>query len=163
MRRGTHILENHLIQIINISFFFMVIVLCTFQRECSSTNLLVEYVFHTMCCTSNEKLRYSSYNTLMYLIHTSTSFSSIKAQLHMALVNLGMIVLMSHSLHMEYSKTSLTQHSCRGGKNKWATAGWKSERLLLNQQCARCDRSKLAVVGSHHGSQEKAEEAIFSW
>ncbi|XP_050737557.1 uncharacterized protein LOC127009017 [Eriocheir sinensis] len=59
------------------------------MRECSSTNLLVEYVFHTMCCTSDEKLRYSSYNTLMYLLNTCTSFSSIKAQLHMALVNLG--------------------------------------------------------------------------
>ncbi|XP_045581761.1 uncharacterized protein [Procambarus clarkii] len=63
-----------------------------FQREFSSKStvkLLMQYLFHTMCCTTDVKLLYSTYNTLCYLWVANHSEINICQDLYFALDNIG--------------------------------------------------------------------------
>ena len=60
-----------------------------FQREVNYISGLIKYLFHTMCCTSDEEMRYASYNSAVYLLTTRCSLSYVKNELFLALVNLG--------------------------------------------------------------------------
>lgn len=75
------------------NFFHLNGSFCHLQREVSSTSLLAEYVFHTMCCTSDEEMCYSAYCTLMHLINICKTISNIKDQLSLALINIGINIL----------------------------------------------------------------------
>ncbi|KAG7170601.1 hypothetical protein Hamer_G013414, partial [Homarus americanus] len=63
-----------------------------FQRQYSSKNsakLLVKYLFHVMCSTTDEELRFSAYNTLCYLFEANEPKTNILKDLYKALANLG--------------------------------------------------------------------------
>ncbi|XP_037772822.1 uncharacterized protein LOC119568395 [Penaeus monodon] len=63
-----------------------------FQRVYSSkgtTKLLMKYLFHLCCCTTDVELLYPTYNTLCYIAENNECHMNICQELYLALDNLG--------------------------------------------------------------------------
>lgn len=63
-----------------------------FQRVYSSkgtTKLMMKYLFHLCCCTTDMELLYPTYNTLCYIAENNECHLNIFPELYLALANLG--------------------------------------------------------------------------
>ncbi|XP_047502796.1 uncharacterized protein LOC125048241 isoform X2 [Penaeus chinensis] len=63
-----------------------------FQRVYSSkgtTKLMMKYLFHLCCCTTDMELLYPTYNTLCYIAENNECHLNVCQELYLALANLG--------------------------------------------------------------------------